>query len=404
LPRISAARELTNAPENTQLVDAALLVGAGIVAACQVGKAFIAMPLIIADLRIGVDVGSIILAVVALTGALAAMPVSMLLRRLGASRALIFGLVAVGLGSAVGATASGATTLILSRAIEGLGVLATVLVIPDLLQQVVARRDRDLMLAIWGSYMPIGTVLMLLLGPVLPEIGWRTLWAFDAILPIAYAVLCVFRFGLGEPGSRGSSLLGDVAALFRARACLYLALAFGLYSFSYVAIAGFMPLILVTQLHLSVAAAGLFTTAAVAANIAGNIAAGVLLRAGIPIWANVALSFTVYGIASIIIFASGASGGVIAVTAALTLGIGGLSPGSIFAAVPRFAPSRELVTPTVGLIQQASNIGQFAGPLATGFFAAHFGWAAVPFVMIPAACVGLAVAAGIRSAGAHVTR
>jgi MFS family permease len=391
-------------PERTRILDAALLIGAGIVAACQVGKAFIAMPLIVADLHIGVDVGSMILAVVALTGALAAMPVSVFMRRLGVQRALIFGLVAIGVGSAIGATASGATILILSRAVEGFGLLATVLVIPDLLQQVVAARDRDLMLAIWGSYMPIGTVFMLLLGPVLPEIGWRTLWAFDAILPIAYAALCFFRFGLGERGSRGNSLLSDIEALFRARGCLYLALAFGLYSFSYVAIAGFMPLILVMQLHLSVAAAGLFTTAAVAANVLGNIVAGILLRVDVPIWANVALSFTVYGIASLIIFASGASGGVIAVTAALTLGIGGLSPGSIFAAIPRFAPSRALITPTVGLIQQASNIGQFIGPLATGFIAAHLGWAAVPFVMIPAACVGLAIAAGIRSAGAHVAR
>jgi predicted MFS family arabinose efflux permease len=390
---------LAAAPDKTRILDAALLIGAGIVAACQVGKAFIAMPLIVTDLHIGVDVGSIILAVVALTGALGAMPVSIFMRRLGARRALVFGLVAIGIGSAIGAIARDAPILIFSRAIEGLGLLATVLVIPDLLQQTVATRDRDLMLAVWGTYMPIGTVLMLLLGPLLPQMGWRTLWVFNAMLPIAYATLCFFRFGLGERGSKGSSLLSDVDALFRAPGCRYLALAFGLYSFSYVAIAGFMPLILVTQLHLSVAAAGLFTTAAVAANVVGNIMAGVLLRAGMPVWANVAMSFTVYGLASLIIFASGASGAVIALTAALTLGIGGLSPGSIFAAIPRFAPSPALVTPTVGLIQQASNIGQFVGPLATGFFAAHFGWPAVPFVMIPAACVGLAVAAGIRRVG-----
>jgi MFS transporter, DHA1 family, inner membrane transport protein len=390
------------ASEETRVVDAALLIGAGVVAACQVGKAFIAMPLIIADLHIGLGIGSMILAVVAFIGALGAMPVSMVLRRLGPHRALIFGLVAIGIGSAIGAVASGAAVLIVSRAVEGLGLLATVLVIPDLLQQTVAPRDRDLMLAIWGSYMPIGTVVMLLLGPALPEIGWRALWGFNAILPIAYAVLCFFRFGLGERGERGSSLLSDVEALFRAPACRYLALAFALYSFSYVAIAGFMPLILVTQLHLSVAVAGLFTTAAVAANVVGNIMAGILLRAGIPIWANVAMSFTVYGIASLIIFASGAEAGVIAGTAAITLGLGGLSPGSIFAAVPRFAPTPALITPTVGLIQQASNIGQFIGPLATGSFAAHFGWSAVPFVMIPVACAGLAIAAGIRNAGAHV--
>jgi MFS family permease len=330
---------VTVAPEKTRILDAALLIGAGIVAACQVGKAFIAMPLIIVDLKIGVDVGSMILAVVALIGAIGAMPVSMVLRRLGAGRALIFGLVAIGIGSAIGAIAADAPILIFSRAIEGLGLLATVLVIPDLLQQTVAPRDRDLMLAIWGSYMPIGTVLMLLLGPALPEIGWRTLWAFNAILPIAYAALCFLRFGLGERGPLGTSPLSDIEALFQARAPLYLALAFGLYSFSYVAIAGFMPLILVTQLHLSVAAAGLFTTAAVAANVLGNIMAGVLLRAGVPIWANVAMSFTVYGIVSLVIFASGVGGGVIAMTAAITLGIGGLSPGSIFAGVPRFAPN-----------------------------------------------------------------
>jgi MFS family permease len=387
---------VTAIPEKTRLLDAALLIGAGIVAACQVGKAFIAMPLIVAELHIGVDVGSMILAVVALTGAVGAMPVSMVLRRLGARRALILGLVAIGAGSAIGAAASGPALLIASRAIEGLGLLATVLVIPDLLQQAVAQRDRDLMLAIWGTYMPIGTVLMLLLGLALPAIGWRPLWVFDAALPIAYAGLCFLRFGLGERGARGSSLLSDIDALFRARGCLYLALAFGLYSFCYVAVAGFMPLLLVTELHLSVAAAGLFTTAAVAANVAGNVAAGILLRAGIPIWTNIAMSFVTYGVASLIVFASGAAGGLVAATAALTLGIGGLTPGSIFAAVPRFAPNPALVTPTVGLIQQASNIGQFIGPLATGFVAARLGWPAVPVVMIPAACAGLAIALGIR--------
>src|SRR3954467_10900092 len=145
-------------------------------------------------------------------GAIGAMPVSMVLRRLGAGRARIFGLVAIGIGSAI---AADAPILIFSRAIEGLGLLATVLVISDLLQQTVAPRDRDLMLAIWGSYMPIGTVLMLLLGPALPEIGWRTLWAFNAILPIAYAALCFLRFGLGERGPLGTSPLSDIEALFQ---------------------------------------------------------------------------------------------------------------------------------------------------------------------------------------------
>ncbi|HZY14301.1 MAG TPA: MFS transporter [Beijerinckiaceae bacterium] len=330
---------MTVAPEKTRILDAALLIGAGIVAACQVGKAFIAMPLIIVDLKIGVDVGSMILAVVALIGAIGAMPVSMVLRRLGAGRARIFGLVAIGIGSAIGAIAADAPILIFSRAIEGLGLLATVLVIPDLLQQTVAPRDRDLMLAIWGSYMPIGTVLMLLLGPALPEIGWRTLWAFNAILPIAYAALCFLRFGLGERGPLGTSPLSDIEALFQ-RAHRFIWHWLSDFTLSLMSrLPGSCRSSLSRNcicLSLPRACSRRLLSRRMSSAI---IMAGVLLRAGVPIWANVAMSFTVYGIVSLVIFASGVGGGVIAMTAAITLGIGGLSPGSIFAGVPRFAPN-----------------------------------------------------------------
>jgi len=330
---------VTVAPEKTRILDAALLIGAGIVAACQVGKAFIAMPLIIVDLKIGVDVGSMILAVVALIGAIGAMSVSMVLRRLGAGRARIFGLVAIGIGSAIGAIAADAPILIFSRAIEGLGLLATVLVIPDLLQQTVAPRDRDLMLAIWGSYMPIGTVLMLLLGPALPEIGWRTLWAFNAILPIAYAALCFLRFGLGERGPLGTSPLSDIEALFQ-RAHRFIWHWLSDFTLSLMSrLPGSCRSSLSRNcicLSLPRACSRRLLSRRMSSAI---IMAGVLLRAGVPIWANVAMSFTVYGIVSLVIFASGVGGGVIAMTAAITLGIGGLSPGSIFAGVPRFAPN-----------------------------------------------------------------
>src|SRR4051812_33555919 len=277
--------------------------------------------------------------IVALIGAIGAMSVSMVLRRLGAGRARIFGLVAIGIGSAIGAIAAGAPILIFSRAIEGLGLLATVLVIPDLLQQTVAPRDRDLMLAIWGSYMPIGTVLMLLLGPALPEIGWRTLWAFNAILPIAYAALCFLRFGLGERGPLGTSPLSDIEALFQ-RAHRFIWHWLSDFTLSLMSrLPGSCRSSLSRNcicLSLPRACSRRLLSRRMSSAI---IMAGVFLRAGVPIWANVAMSFTVYGIVSLVIFASGVGGGVIAMTAAITLGIGGLSPGSIFAGVPRFAPN-----------------------------------------------------------------
>ena len=54
------------------------------------------------------------------------------------------------------------------------------------------------------------------------------------------------------------------------------------------------------------------------------------------------------------------------------------------------------ITPTVGLIQQASNIGQFTGPVAAGLFVSHFGWPAIPLLLIPVALAGLAAVLVLR--------
>src|SRR3954451_15688757 len=202
-----------------------------------------------------------------------------------------------------------------------------------------APRDRDLMLAIWGSYMPIGTVLMLLLGPALPEIGWGTLWAFNAILPIAYAALCFLRFGLGERGPLGTSPLSDIEALFqRAHRFIWHWL-----SDSTLSLMSRLPGSCRSSLSrncicLSLPRACSRRLLSRRMSSAIIMAGGFLPRRG-PLLGKVAMSFTVYGIVSLVIFASGVGGGVIAMTAAITLGIGGLSPGSIFAGVPRFAPN-----------------------------------------------------------------
>jgi predicted MFS family arabinose efflux permease len=53
---------------------------------------------------------------------------------------------------------------------------------------------------------------------------------------------------------------------------------------------------------------------------------------------------------------------------------------------------------TVGLLQQASNLGQFAGPVVLGLWAGHFGWSTAPAIVTPAALVGVAAAFALRGA------
>lgn len=82
--------------------------------------------------------------------------------------------------------------------------------------------------------------------------------------------------------------------------------------------------------------------------------------------------------------------------AALALGIGGLAPGALYASAPHAAPNPSAVPATIGLLQQASNLGQFAGPVAVGVWVAHSGWEAAPAIVVPAAVIGLATALAIR--------
>jgi MFS family permease len=49
-------------------------------------------------------------------------------------------------------------------------------------------------------------------------------------------------------------------------------------------------------------------------------------------------------------------------------------------------------------VQQASNLGQFTGPLVLGLWVQHFGWRAAPVIVAPAALFGLSVAFMIRRA------
>ena len=394
------AREPTNPSRGTRVALALFLVLGGIIAAAQVGKIIVAMPLIQAELQLGLGQVSWLIAVFATLGSLFGIGAGMAARRIGARLCLVGGMLVMAMASAAGAIAHSLLPLLASRIAEGMGFLAAVVVIPDLLNRTVVKEDRDLFFGLWAAYMPLGSAAMLLIGPLLPAFGWRHLWLAAAVLATLYAIAAALLLSEFETetasGEDTRFFLRDSLRVLRDPAFLLLAAAFGLYTSQYFAIAGFLPILLVSSLHLDLAAASLITTLAVVANACGNIGAGLLLRAGVPLWANMLVAFAGFALAAPLIFVGGLSPAVVAGVAAITLGLGGFVPGSAFAAIPLFAERRALVTPAVGLIQQASNLGQFGGPIATGLVVAHFGWPAAPLVLVPGAMIAIVVCLGIR--------
>src|SRR5262245_12013829 len=83
--------------------------------------------------------------------------------------------------------------------------------------------------------------------------------------------------------------------------------------------------------------------------------------------------------------------------AAIALGLGGLAPGALYAAAPQATTA---VGPTIGMLQPASNLGQFTGPLALGLWVEYFGWHAAQGIVAPAAMLGISAPFAIRKSNA----
>jgi MFS transporter, DHA1 family, inner membrane transport protein len=328
------------------------------------------------------------------------MPAGVLSSLFDPRRAAVTGLVVSALGSFIGAAAGGGALLVGSRVIEGCGFLATVLAIPALIRAATAPRDLDTVLPLWATYMPMGAAAMMLIAPAILPFGWRALWIGNGVLALVAAVVMLL-LPLPQVAASPTLRIGNIAAgiggVLRSRDALLLALIFGLYTFQFIAMAGLLPVLLIERAGLSVSAAGMIAGLTWVANAVGNGSAGLLLRAGLPVWTVVAGAFAFMAVAAFGIFAAGLPVFVVVLLASASLGLTGLIPGSVFAAAGRLTSAAAGLVMTLGLINQGSNIGTLLGPAAMGSLVQHFGWGGAWLLFAAVAACGLAAAAGLRA-------
>ncbi len=379
----------------------AALVLTGMVAAMQVGKASIALPLLQREFGLSLFVAASAVGAYSLLGAVLGMPAGVLSSLFDPRRAAVTGLVVSALGSFIGAAAGGGALLVGSRVIEGCGFLATVLAIPALIRAAAAPRDMDTVLPLWACYLPMGAATMMLLAPAVLPFGWRALWICNGALALAAAVsmslLPLPQVAVASPSVRAGTIGAGIGEVLRSRGALLLALTFGLYTFQFMAMAGLLPVLLIERAGLSVSAAGVIAALTWVANAIGNASAGLLLRAGAPVWAVVAGAFSFMAVAAFGIFGTGLPVFAVALFASASLGLTGLIPGSVFGAAGRLASASAGLVMTLGLINQGSNIGSLLGPAAMGSLVQHFGWGGAWLLFAAVAACGLAAAAGLRA-------
>lgn len=382
----------------TDWLAVSVVVASGIVAALQVGKAAIAMPLVQAEF--GLDLAALgwLASIFAVLGMVGGIPVGTLAIALGARNVLLLGLLAVAVGAFLGAAAPRFPMLLASRVVEGLGFLLIIIAGPAILQRVASPDRRDLAMAVWSCFMPTGIALAMLAGLWLTD--WRMIWQVTAALAAVAIVLVLLTVPKSDGGAAPSwtALAGDAGAVLSARGPLLLALTFALYALMFFALFSFLPVLLMQRMQVSLATAGLLSALATTGNIAGNLIAGLLLSRGIGRANLIIAASLAMGLCGIGIFLGLLPDTLTFLLCVLFAAAGGLIPATLLASAPLAAPATRLMPVVVGLMMQGSNLGQVVGPVAIGGVIEALGWPSAAGLVGAAALLAMLTALGLRGA------
>jgi MFS transporter, CP family, cyanate transporter len=386
---------------------ALLVVLGGVSAALHVGKLAPALPVLSETLGVTLVQAGFLLSLVQLAGMTLGLVIGLAADGLGLKRTMVGGLLLLSGASLLGGWARDPASLMLLRAAEGLGFLLAAMPAPSLIRRLVDPARMNITLGLWGAYMPFGTAMALLFGPlVIALLGWPGWWWTLAALSTAMSAWLWIAL---PPDVALSRTRGGMAAqgwahrlqqTLSAPGPWLVALSFAMYSAQWLAVIGFLPT-MYSQAGLGAAVASGATALAAAVNMIGNIASGRVLQRGARPEFLLYLGFVTMGLAGLVAFAP-IWGGIdpqlaagLRYAAVLMFSmVGGLIPGTLFSLAVRLAPNDRTVSTTVGWMQQCSALGQFAGPPVVAWVAARAGgWQWSWLVTGGCALAGLGLAA-----------
>jgi MFS family permease len=359
-----------------------VIVFAGVCAALHVGKLPPALPVLQDALGITLVQAGFLLSAVQLASMTLGLAVGLSADSLGLRRSMLVGLALLSFASISGGFVADASGLLFLRALEGLGFLLVVMPAPALIRRTVDASQLSGRMGWWGTYMPTGSALALLLGPwVIAGLNWSAWWwLLGAVAAFAWVAvwLCVPD---EQPPAPTQNAANDawskrLALTLQSPGPWLVALTFAVYSSQWLAVVGFLPTVY-AELGLTAGTAGVLSACVALANVSGNIMSGRLLQRGWPAQRLLSIGFACMTLGAVGAYAvwqgEGLPTSLRFACVVMFSAVGGLIPGTLFSCALRLAPSEGTVSTTVGYMQQLSALGQFAGPPLVAWVAASAG-------------------------------
>jgi DHA1 family inner membrane transport protein len=370
----------------------------GLVAGAYMTKVAPAIPGLRDELGLTLVESGLIATMFNLMGMLVGMLAGVLCDRFGHKRLALAGLVILCAAGALGAAAGGFAALLFSRFLEGIGFIVFIVSGVTLMNAAAATpADRAKALGLWSAYMPTGGAIALFAAPFLTAAwGWRGLWLALSALAVASAVT-LWRLAPAPRYGQVSSMR-LVAESLANRGNLAMAALFALYVAQWTSIMVWLPTFLVDEHRLSGGAAAYATALFVLINAPANLTGGWLLARGVPRGTLIITGAVIAALCEIGML-SEALPAVLRYLLVLAFSFSaGVIPASVFSGLPLHARSPQHIGTGNGIVMQASQIGQFLGPMALAWMATQFGgwhaslWVFLAFAAGAVAC-GVAIGA-----------
>jgi CP family cyanate transporter-like MFS transporter len=359
-----------------------VIVFAGVCAALHVGKLPPALPVLQDALGITLVQAGFLLSAVQVASMTLGLAVGLSADSLGLRRSMLVGLALLSVASISGGFVADASGLLFLRALEGLGFLLVVMPAPALIRRTVDASQLSGRMGWWGTYMPTGSALALLLGPwVIAGLNWSAWWwLLGAVAGFAWVAvwLCVPDVQPPAPiqNAANDAWPKRLALTLQSPGPWLVALTFAVYSSQWLAVVGFLPTVY-AELGLAAGTAGVLSACVALANVSGNIMSGRLLQRGWPAQRLLSIGFACMTLGAVGAYAvwqgEGLPTSLRFACVVMFSAVGGLIPGTLFSCALRLAPSEGTVSTTVGYMQQLSALGQFAGPPLVAWVAASAG-------------------------------
>jgi predicted MFS family arabinose efflux permease len=377
-------------------VSTALLVG--VVAAGYVGKLPPALPALKAEFGLSLVAAGWVVSTFNTVALATAVAFGLAADRIGAFRFALAGLALLVVGGVGGAAAPSGAGLIVSRVVEGAGLLAVTVAGTALVFAATAPGDRKLALGIWSTYFPFGMAIAMAAAPLaIDAIGWRGLWLVIAAATLASAAALASQRRRYPPAPASGRTFSAILAALRQPGPWWNSLVMTFYTLQWSGVMVWLPTFLVQTRGASLIAASLVAAVVVAVNVPGNLTGAWLMQRQAPRGLIVCVAAGLMGAFGIGIFAEGAPDWLRLGSCLAFSYFSGVIPAVAFAAPQTYARAQSQVASLQGLMMQGSNLGQFVGPPAIAAAVSASGrWGDAMYVMVAAAALtlvcGLAVA------------